>query len=158
WLLDSTIQRTNGTSGWQRANPSPYTAIYRRGTKLSAVVGVTDTTISVTQSLGFDASGAAYPVTIDTEQMLVTGGQGTNTGTVQRAQGGTKAATHPSGRGVYGPATASWAEMMALNLIIQPEKLLKMPDDPTGMNRLYTATGASVTYASYARGALAIAA
>jgi len=54
------------------------------------------TTITVTSAAGFPTSGS-YSIVIDSEQMLVTGGQGTTTWTVTRAQGGTTAAAHSSG-------------------------------------------------------------
>ena len=88
------------------ANPSPttWTVAARNGSThaLNAPVStpnyITATTspITVTSAAGFPTSGN-FSILIDSEQMLVTGGQGTTSWTVSRAQGGTTAAAHSSG-------------------------------------------------------------
>jgi hypothetical protein len=157
WKIDSDIQRTNGTSGWRRSNPTPYSANFCPGAVLTAAVGVADTSIQLDSPTGFPTSGS-YIVTIDSENLLVTAGFGTTTWTVQRSYGNTKAAAHPSGHPIYGPKVASWADCMSLNYAVFPSSYPTMPGDPDGTNTLYTATSGSVTYPSYTRGALAMAA
>lgn len=71
-------------------------------TTLSAAVSTTGaTTISVTSAAGFPGSGT-YAIQVDSEVMLVTGGQGTTTWTVTRGANGSTAATHSSGATVTG--------------------------------------------------------
>jgi hypothetical protein len=122
---------------------------------LAADVGADDTTVQVDLPAGFPATD--FVVAVDAEQMLVTGGQGTPNWTVQRGHDGTRRMAHHKGRAVYGPKFSSWAECAASNLAAHPEKYPHMPGDSTGMDRLYT-RAANATYASYTRGALAMAA
>jgi hypothetical protein len=157
WKLDSDIQRTNGASGWRRSNPAPYSANFCPGAYLTAAVAAADTTIQLDSPTGFPTSGS-YVITIDAESMLVTAGLGTSTWTVQRGYNNTRAAAHPSGRPIFGPKITSWADCMTLNYLVFPSSYPTMPGDPGGMNTLYTATSGSVTYPSYTRGALAMAA
>lgn len=71
-------------------------------TTLSASVASTGaTTISVTSASGFPGSGT-YAIQVDSEVMLVTGGQGTTTWTVTRGANGSTAATHSNGAAVTG--------------------------------------------------------
>lgn len=65
-------------------------------TTLSSAITLGGTTLAVASSTGFPASGN-YTIQVESEQMLVTAGQGTNSWTVTRAQGGTSAAAHSSG-------------------------------------------------------------
>jgi uncharacterized phage protein gp47/JayE len=58
-----------------------------------AISNTTDTTINVTDNIGFPLL-STYVIQIDTESMLVTGGQGTTVWTVTRGYAGTTAATH----------------------------------------------------------------
>jgi hypothetical protein len=89
-----------GTS-WtvQRARNGTTAAAHASGAQVGLVGYLTAaaTSITVTSAAGFPTSGN-YSILIDTEQMLVTGGQGTTTWTVTRGQGGTTAAAHSSGR------------------------------------------------------------
>jgi hypothetical protein len=62
-------------------------------TLASAISSSGATTISVTSAAGFPASGNYY-IMVDSEQMQVTGGQGTTTWTVTRGTNGTTPATH----------------------------------------------------------------
>jgi hypothetical protein len=63
-------------------------------------------TVKVASASGFPSSGD-YTVAVDSERMLVTGGQGTTTWTVVRAVDGTSSATHASGAAVSTPACKS---------------------------------------------------
>jgi hypothetical protein len=89
-----------GTSGSCPAS-SPSTTLNTGGTLSSSA-----TSLIVTSSSGFPTSGN-YVITIDSEQLLVTGGQGTTTWTVVRGFNGTSAATHANGATVgTGPVLA----------------------------------------------------
>ena len=157
WKIDNDIQRTNGTSGWPPADSTPYEINWQPGCNLTAAVAAADTSIHVDLFAQFPASGT-FVVAVDGEQMLVTGGQGTSTWTVTRGYNRTTTAAHASGHGVYGPTVTSWSECAAINLAAHPTDYPSMPGDPTRMNTLYTATAGSVTYPSYTRGSLALAA
>ena len=99
------------------ANWDPNTTLTAAVTNLA-----TATTIKVASAANFPSSGNYYITLTDTyppstsEQMLVTGGQGTLTWTVTRAQGGTSRAAFANGSKVHlgsgwtaGPATfGSW--------------------------------------------------
>jgi hypothetical protein len=99
-----------------------------------------------------------FVVTVDTERMLVIGGERTNVWTVSRGYEGTRPAAHAKGHGVIGEKFTSWKDCAASNAKINPTLTEFMPGDPTGMNELYTIGGGTVTYPSYSRGALAMAA
>jgi hypothetical protein len=155
WAIGSDIQRTNGSSGWPRSHPTPYVVNFEPGCQLAAELGADETAVQVDRPAGFPMG--RFAISVDAEQMLVTAGQGTASWTVERGHNGTRRATHRKGRAVYGPKFSSWAECAAANLAAHPAEFPRMPDDSTGMDRLYTAaTGA--TYAAYTRGALAMAA
>lgn len=73
-----------------------------QSTTLSAAITTTGaTSISVTSASGFPGSGN-YAIQIDSEVLLVTGGQGTTTWTVTRGYNGSAAATHSNGATVTG--------------------------------------------------------
>jgi hypothetical protein len=155
WAIGGDIQRTNGSSGWPRSHPTPYTVNFEPGCQLSADIAADDTTMQVDLPAGFPT--VRFVIAIDEEQMLVIGGQGTRNWTVDRGHNATQRAAHRKGRAVYGPKFASWAECAASNMAAHPEAYPRMPGDGTGMDKLYTAASSS-TYASYTRGALAMAA
>jgi hypothetical protein len=68
-------------------------------TTLSAAITAGQTTINVASAIGFPSAGT-YTIQVDSEQMTVTGGQGTNTWTVTRGVNGTTAATHAASASV----------------------------------------------------------
>lgn len=70
-------------------------------TTLSASITASQVSIGVASHTNFPATGP-YVILCGTEQMLVTGGQGTNTWTVTRGYNGTTAATHASAAAVTG--------------------------------------------------------
>jgi FtsP/CotA-like multicopper oxidase with cupredoxin domain len=74
----------------------------------TGTMNTTSTTLTVTSSAGFPASGSYY-VRVDSEVMQVTGGQGTTTWTVARHQLGTSAGTHAVGAVVSALATDWYA-------------------------------------------------
>lgn len=84
--------------------------IYRPTTTLSAAISTTTgTSITVTSASGFplapasnSANSGYFRITIDTEDMLVTAGNGTTTWTVTRGYNGTTAATHANAATVTG--------------------------------------------------------
>jgi hypothetical protein len=83
----------------QRARNGTTAASHASGAQVGVVGYINNsvTSITVTSEVGFPDSGN-FSILIDSEQMLVTGGQGTTTWTVTRGQGGTTAAAHASGR------------------------------------------------------------
>ena len=155
WKIECTVARTNGTSGWPRANPSPYEITFQPGCTLTAAMTPTDTTAQVDFPQGF--LGKNYVIMIDGERMLVTGGEETTSWTVTRGQDGTKITAHNKGSRVVGDKFKNWADCAASNLAIN-HKFEFMPGDPTGMNKLFHSTMGTVTYPGYTRGALAMAA
>lgn len=83
------------------ADTTSYTQQYVSSTtSLSGNITAGQTTIPVASASGFPASGN-YTIQIGNEQMLVTGGQGTTSWTVQRGTNGTTAASHTSGAMVF---------------------------------------------------------
>jgi hypothetical protein len=74
-------------------------------TTLAASISTTSaSTISVTKYAGFPSTGNYY-IMVDSEQMQVTGGQGTATWTVTRGTNGTTPATHTAPAYVFQSAT-----------------------------------------------------
>ncbi len=65
-------------------------------TTLSGSLTSSQSSLTVVGNVKFPASGQ-YVVEIDSEEMLVTAGQGTNTWTITRGYGGTTAAAHANG-------------------------------------------------------------
>lgn len=63
---------------------------------LTTAVGATGTTLTVGTATGFPVSGS-FTIQIDSEQMLVTAGQGTTTWTVRRGINGTTPVSHEAG-------------------------------------------------------------
>lgn len=70
----------------------------------AAITSTSATTITVDNAAGFPASGNYY-IMVDSEQMQVTGGQGTTTWTVTRGTNGTTPATHILATFVFQSAT-----------------------------------------------------
>lgn len=66
-----------------------------------AISSTSSTSITVTSASGFPGSGN-YSIQIDSEVLLVTGGQGTTTWTVTRGTNGSTAATHSNGAVITG--------------------------------------------------------
>jgi hypothetical protein len=107
------VQRTNSTSGWRRANPTPYTANFCPGAFLTAAAGPADTTLQIDSPTGFPANGS-YVISVDAESMLVTAGSGTTAWTVQRGYNNTCiAATCPALRAVGWPGEPTRREQPA---------------------------------------------
>jgi hypothetical protein len=74
-----------------------------------------NTTVHVNSAAGFPTSGN-YTIQIDTEQMLVTGGQGTTTWTVTRGYNGTTRKSHSSGAVVgWGMSSSSSDTTLKVN-------------------------------------------
>src|SRR5664280_399333 len=90
-----------GTTTWTvlRAQNGTVATTQNGGLTVSEVVGKTQTTIDVASAIGFPTSGN-YTIKVDSEQMTVTGGQGTPTWTVARGANGTTTATHSIGAAV----------------------------------------------------------
>ncbi len=90
-----------GTTTWTvtRHQAGTTAAAHANGAAVTLVVGSADTTIKVASAAGFPGAGQYY-IQIGSEQMLVTGGQGTTTWTVTRGANGTTAAAHPSAASV----------------------------------------------------------
>ncbi len=72
----------------------------------SSIADGTTTTIHVVSAAPFPGSGQ-YRIIIDSELLLVTGGQGTTTWTVTRGVEGTAGAAHASGANVVEVLTAA---------------------------------------------------
>jgi Multicopper oxidase len=85
-----------GTFAALTADDTAYYQVSPKTTTMTASRNAAQTTIPVASAAGFPTSGNYY-VRIGTEVLQVTGGQGTTTWTVARAQLGTAAAPHPSG-------------------------------------------------------------
>ncbi len=94
----------SGTVAGLAAADTSYYAVNPRTTTRPAATTATQTTVTVAAAAGFPAT-AGYYVRIDNEVLLVTGGAGTTTWTVQRGQLGTTAAAHASGATVTALAT-----------------------------------------------------
>jgi hypothetical protein len=90
-----------GTTTWTvlRAQNGTVATTQNGGLTVSEVVGKTQTTIDVASAIGFPPSGN-FTIKVDSEQMTVTGGQGTTTWTVVRGANGTATATHSIGAAV----------------------------------------------------------
>jgi hypothetical protein len=87
-------------------------------TTLAAAITTTgQTSISVTSNSGFPASGN-FVITIDSEQMTVTAGQGTNNWTVTRGSNSTVAATHLNNATVTGPSGIAFTANQRVDLVI----------------------------------------
>lgn len=103
-LVDSEqmqVTAGQGTTTWTvtRGFNSTTTALHGGNETVSLIYGTGATSIQVNSASGFPTSGS-YTIQIDSEHMLVTGGQGTTTWTVTRAQDSTSAATHTGGAAV----------------------------------------------------------
>lgn len=97
-----TVTGGQGTGTWTVTRGAGGSAIAAH----SSGAGVLQKTVKVASASGFPSSGD-YTVAVDSERMLVTGGQGTTTWTVVRAVDGTSSATHASGAAVSTPACKS---------------------------------------------------
>lgn len=95
YALFSTQEANTGASISSGTLTLSDTANYS-STTLSAAMTAGQTTLSVASASGFPSAGT-YTIQVDSEQMTVTGGQGTTTWTVTRGVDGTTAATHSSG-------------------------------------------------------------
>jgi predicted CXXCH cytochrome family protein len=84
-------------------------------TSLATPIGAGATTIAVASAADFPAYGP-YTVAIESEQMLVTAGQGTTSWTVVRGAGGTTAAAHAAGAGVVLKVTGWTAPTNAVEI------------------------------------------
>jgi hypothetical protein len=89
----------SGTVTWTVTRPGSGRATHGGQEDAYLVYGSGSTTIRVDSASGFPTSGK-FTVKIDNEDLVVTGGQGTTTWTVQRGQDSTSAATHLGGAGV----------------------------------------------------------
>ncbi len=114
--FDNNGVRDNSLSVQNLTPASSYTcrvgpAAATDATTLSGSTTTTNTTLTVASAAGFPTYGT-FTIKIDNEYMVVTGGAGTTTWTVMRAQQGTAAATHSNGAAVthIDPATGelSW--------------------------------------------------
>jgi Tfp pilus assembly protein PilX len=88
WSWNSCSGNVTAASGKDCATGTTYGY-----SKLASAMTAAQTTVSVAANAQFPSSGG-YVVVVDTERMLVTAGQGTNTWTVVRGYMGTTAATH----------------------------------------------------------------
>lgn len=99
-LIDSEEMLVTGTSGntltVARAQDGTTAATHSNGSAVTLVFSSTTNTIKVASTANFPSSGN-FTIQVDSEHMLVTGGQGTTTWTVTRAQDGTTAARHSGG-------------------------------------------------------------
>jgi hypothetical protein len=87
------------TRGYNVAGGSTTKALHGGNEAVSRIYSTTDTSIRVNSASGFPTSGN-YTILVDSEHMLVTGGQGTTTWTVSRHADSTTAATHTGGTAV----------------------------------------------------------
>lgn len=98
---------TRGYNGTTAASHSDKAAVTEVGPLLASSITNTATTLTVTSATGWPTSGS-FIIQVDSEQMLVTGGQGTTTWTVVRGFNSTTAASHTgsptSGAIVFRPA------------------------------------------------------
>ena len=89
----------------QTIEPGPTSPVLFKGgaaTNITSAIGLSDTTIQVANASAIAVTPGDYPITIDHEEMLVTGvNVATNTLTVQRGYNSTTITTHTSGIGVY---------------------------------------------------------
>jgi hypothetical protein len=97
-VIDSeqmTVTGGQGTTSWTVLRGQGGTTAAPHSSGETAILAITtaSTALPVTTAAGFPTSGN-YTIKVDSEQMTVTGGQGTTLWTVTRAQGGTAAATH----------------------------------------------------------------
>lgn len=97
-----TVTAGQGTTTWTVTRGANGTAIASH----AAGASILQKTLTVGSASGFPASGD-FTVLVDSEKLLVTGGQGTTTWTVNRAADGTSAATHAAGATVATPACRS---------------------------------------------------
>jgi hypothetical protein len=88
-----------GTVTWTVTRPGSGRATHGGDETASLVYSSGTTTIKVASASGFPTSGN-YTIKVDNEDMIVTGGQGTTTWTVQRGREGTSAATHLGGASI----------------------------------------------------------
>ena len=115
-----------------------------KSTISAAITSTSATSITVTSATYFPAS-LNYVIQIDSEQMLVTAGQGTTTWTVTRGINGTTAATHSNGADVYMPLTgirvdfSGTASSATGSLDLQPPGIL---GGTLGLVKRFTCTAA----------------
>jgi hypothetical protein len=97
-----------GTVAALSLDDSTYYQVNPKTTTRPTATTAGQTTITVASAAGFPTTGSYY-VRIDSEVLQVTGGQGTTTWTVARAQVGTAAAAHAAGAVVTALATDWYA-------------------------------------------------
>ena len=149
WKLDCTLARVH-SDVWHQPNPSPYQISIVYACALAADCAATDTTITVDQWGMPPWPAVPFDVDLRDEPVTVTGMSG-NVWTITRTKPKAHSATHP----ILGPGFANWAECYERNLAAHPENFpVNVSGDPEA---LYTGKSSSVTYPSYARGALALA-
>ncbi len=93
-------------------------------TTLTAAVTPSQTTIHVASAAGFPTTGQ-YVIGIDSEQLLVTGGQGTTTWAVTRGFNNTTAAMHAQNATVVGLATIGISNSSNTTVSIGPNSTAK---------------------------------
>jgi predicted acyltransferase (DUF342 family) len=110
-IFDNNGVRDNSAGSQELTKSSSYTcrvgpAAATDSTTVAAATNTSQTTIQVASATGFPTVGS-FTLRVGNEYMLVTGGHGTTTWTVQRAQQGTTAAAHSIGTSVthIDPAT-----------------------------------------------------
>jgi hypothetical protein len=97
--VTSVTTDAQGTVTWTVTRPGSGRATHGGDETASLVYSSGTTTIKVASASGFPTSGN-FTIKIDSEDMIVTGGQGTTTWTVQRGREGTSAATHLGGASI----------------------------------------------------------
>jgi hypothetical protein len=167
WKAEFDIMRVS--EGWHRCNVSPYMFNYCAAVTLAeAYYGEPatnadppmSTQIKVNNPINFIGVTLPFVIknTANSEQMRVTaGGAQTNIWEVERAINGTKPGKGNPNNTMLGPVYTDTVKGCDANFQAHPTKWPTMPDDPDGYDELYTNTG-DVTYPSYLRGALTMAA
>lgn len=123
-----------GLTWKQQADNTPHLTVTNGGNTTVATQGVLSGTgagtFTVASAAGFPTSGD-FTITIGTEQLIVTGGQGTTTWTVTRGANGTTPASHTvgaaitsysrssSGWVIEGPMWFTWANQQATTVATQ---------------------------------------
>ena len=160
-LIVGAVNRTNGTSGWQRAYPAPYDFYDCPLANLAAAVAATDTVITVqpTVALAYVAVAATtasppqifpeppFPAVVEAETMLVTSLGDGNHWAVTRP----RPVPHVANRLVQGPDETTWAGLWKLAATVYGFPMAPNP------STLAANSGGSVDYPSYLRAALALA-
>ena len=153
----------NGTSWTVTRGQGGTTAAAHAGNAVAILlITATSAALPVTSAAGFPTSGN-YTVKVDTEQMVVTGGQGSTLWTVARGQGGTTAAAHNNGAAVswdidkddttiYVASEAAFPTSYPFTIKIDSEEL-KVGGAPTSTTWTVTRGYDGTTAAAHAGGA-----